>query len=179
MKWSFIYLLFILLLASCRPISYSNNLSYTLIGSRNCNKKANAIFLFFEGEQTNFSYSKIALLHVNETFDEQTVYNLMKEKAFDLCGNAIINIKTVYTPEIYTDRENKLQSRNIKSYTGIVVSIDENSDFLRKNNAIVDTGFLEINRSRDAQLNNPASRIFGIFVSTIVALYYILMELPE
>jgi hypothetical protein len=49
----------------------------------------------------------------------------------------------------------------------------------RKNNGIVDTGFLQSKRTQDTHLNNPASRIFAIFVSTTIAFYYLLMELTE
>ncbi|MCE3294465.1 MAG: putative lipoprotein precursor [Crocinitomicaceae bacterium] len=156
-----IYLVFVAV--SCRSASHANYTQYTALGPVNCNGKAQNIFLFFEGENVNFEYQKLGLVRVN-FHKEELVYQLMKQEAWNACGNALIQVKKVSEPEVYTDVNGNVNTRTNSYYTGIVVQIDENSAFWEKHKTEVDTSFLAYNRNQDEKLQSARG---GGFVMTL------------
>lgn len=167
------------ILLSCMPRSYSNLVKYTPINNYTCVDRATNVFLFFEGEKTDFEYTKLGIVEVNECYDSKMVFDLMKQESYDMCGNAVINIKKISTPDIYTDRNNNIQTRNIITYSGMAVAIDNHSKFWIDNQNIVDTNFITVNRIRNEQLNSPGTRILGVLAGIIVGGMMFLAELPE
>ncbi len=167
---SFFFLLIqlVFIAASCATPSYSNHVNYTALGAVDCKGKAHNIFLFFEGETTDFDYRKVGLVQVSYALDEEMVYQLMKQEAWEQCGNVLLQVKKVSQPEVYTDSNGDVSTRNHTYYTGIVAQIDESSAFWQKHRNEVDTSFLAYNRKSDEQLEE--GRGGGVFIATSLAI---------
>ncbi|MES2587354.1 MAG: hypothetical protein V4622_00155 [Bacteroidota bacterium] len=180
LSYLFLFIFLSYIFCSCNPLSYSSHVDYTVLSQTNCENRTENVFLFFDGEQTDFEYQKLGLIEVKQIHSQEMTFDLMKEQAYKMCGNAVINIKKNTTSEIYTDKNNKIQTYNRISYTGIAVAIDGNSGFMLKNQDKIDTNFLTLNRKNDEKLNNPASRALGIFLGLILGLCKVILELyPE
>ena len=173
-----IYIAFVF--SSCNPISYSSAVKYINLSDYNCENKATNILLFFEGENTNFAYKKLGLIEINQYHDAEMTFDLMKQKAHEMCGNAIVGIKKTVTSEIYTDKYNKIKTYNKINYSGIAVFFENESEFITESKNVVDTNFLTRNRIKDQKLNDPGSRALGVFLGVIVSICYAIIEvLPE
>ncbi|MGV3631627.1 MAG: hypothetical protein ACO1O6_10480 [Bacteroidota bacterium] len=147
-----IHLLF--LAGSCRSASYSGYAHYTELNPVSCDGKAHNIFLFFEGETVNFEYRKLGLVRVN-FYNEEIAYKLMKQEAYNRCGNVLLQVKRVTEKDVYTDVNGKVNTRNTTYYTGIVAQIDESSGFWEKHKTEVDTSFLAY-QPAEGQKRHPA-----------------------
>lgn len=111
-------------LISC--LGYSPTPYFTkLAEEQKCDNPPTQVDLYFEGESTNFSYTKIGIIEVKGGYTDKddVVINSMKQEAIKRCCNAIIGIKKMYSTEqmgILFDSKNQEKYQAVVYY-GIAV----------------------------------------------------------
>ncbi len=119
---------------------------FTSITNETCDKKADKIYLFFEGEQLDFEYKKIGLVEANghASASNAKVFNHLRYQAWKNCANGIINISDGYRNReegIFFSPETK-ETYSSKVFKGIAVKIKTDSAFISMYGADTDTSFV-------------------------------------
>lgn len=135
-------------IASLMGCSYGNYISndYTKLSDLPCNDRPNNVFLFFEGENIDFQYQKMAIIEVDgEKYSDNTaILNQLKCSAWSNCADGIINVKKTYKNRemgvIGNDKSKEVYTSSV--FTGIAVKIKQDSSFTKKYGCSVDTSFL-------------------------------------
>lgn len=136
MKNPLIVLSISIIITSC--LAYGNDASsqYSVLRKESCDETPTELYLFFEGEQLDFSYEKLGLIEIQgaQYDSNQQLLALLKKEAANNCANGIIKIDQSFrdrTEGIVFASETE-ETYSSKVLTGIAVSIDENKVFLQK-----------------------------------------------
>ena len=121
----------------------------TMFHNAPCDKKTDSLYLFFEGEQLNFKYQKLAFLEVkgDENAGTKEVLNEMRLEARNMCANGIINInhdvRLRESGRYFDFDEDSKDIYDSKTMTGLAVLIETDSVFLAKHpSPIKDTSYI-------------------------------------
>ncbi|MEN7550623.1 hypothetical protein AAG747_22075 [Rapidithrix thailandica] len=145
---------------------------------RNCDKKADNIYLFFEGEYLDFQYRKIGLIEAKgDRYAGSTeLLNFLKYEAWKNCANGIIHISDNYVSreEGMLFSESSREEYTAKTYNGIAVEITMDSAFLAKYGNEVDTAFVgyireELADQEKEYKSDVTISVVGVLIGIIVA----------
>ncbi|MGD9900194.1 MAG: hypothetical protein AB7T22_13815 [Calditrichaceae bacterium] len=152
---------------------------FTSIANETCDKKADKIYLFFEGEQLDFEYKKIGLVEANgdASASNAKVFNHLRYQAWKNCANGIINISDGYKNRdqgVLLSPETR-DTYSSKVFKGIAVKIKTDSAFISMYGADVDTSFVnyvlndvnKVMKEKDDQVNHSIIGGLALAVLTI------------
>lgn len=109
---------------------------YSSLTDTQCSKRASTVYTFFEGEELDFSYTKLGTVEVEgeQGASNKTLIDHLKNKAWINCANAIINIKSDFKirEQGMLFNEESEEVYHSKYYSAIAVRVDIDDNFLRK-----------------------------------------------
>lgn len=120
--------------------------SYASLQKVDCAVPPDQVHLFFEGEASDFSYTKLGVLEVRGN-DEASLEDLLEHlryTAWEHCANGIIHVKKEYRT-VEGDLDIDDESIDIRSelvYSGIAVNIQKGPEFYEKYGQQADTKFI-------------------------------------
>jgi hypothetical protein len=164
-------------LTACSTIDTSEFASYTPISEVNCDKKANKIHIFFQGETTNFEYEKVGLLELRDNYlYSSDGYDILKYTAWKNCANGIINLREEYV-SVYNNVTETYES--IKYYKGIAVKIDTNSNYFKNHAHENDLSFVAAVERTNQQVSESGRAKLGLGLFAVVIGGIVLLSLKN
>lgn len=120
----------VLVFPSCL-MQYGNTVTqnFTKISNDSCDNRPGSIFLFYEGEKTDFLFKRVGLIEVigaEGTTDEELL-NRLKYQAYLNCANAIINVQLLSMSRetgFVSDPKTK-RSYLAKRYSGLAIRMPD------------------------------------------------------
>lgn len=142
--------------------------TYTKINTqKTCKTKAPHVYLFHEGEETDFDYTKLGEVeaHGGDYASNREVLDCLKLKAWSNCANGLIQIKSGYKTrtKILGNNPDSTENYNSKYYSALAVDIEMDSTFIEKYGMHQDTSFVK-NVSAD-KLQRKQSKRFATAIS--------------
>lgn len=152
-----------------------------------CEKMASHVYLFYEGEEIDFNYTKLGEVEANggEFASNQEVMDYLMLEAWANCANGLIHIKsgrTQRTRGYLLDSDSDLdRTYSSKHYTAVAVNIEMDRAFVTKYGLKQDTTF--VNRAVTAQveeIRKSSNELVGSFIFGIATvIIYVLVKASE
>lgn len=191
LKKTITIILIVAILNSSCVVSNQNRVpvAITMLDEVDCQVKADAVPLFFQGENLDFNYQKIALIEVEgekEHLDIELL-NWLKYHAWSNCANGIINVEKVHlkvagSASTGFDEEESLYGDK-KIYQGIAVNIQKDSTFVKKYGDSTDLSFVEVialEQNNETNNRKVARTLGSIFFTGLIILgVYLKFTQPE
>lgn len=156
--------------------TYQQN-EYTKLKTQPCFQKWEGVYLFFEGENLPFEYTKLGVVETVSSQYGSTAENLdeLKYRAWQNCANGIIAVKSDFktrtSGNTYVDDSE--EDYSAKVHSGIAVNINIDSAFIAKYGYLRDTSFvsrIDYKKQQQAKRNESSAFLNVLGCITIIAL---------